>query len=121
MPFDPDRFAYRSFVAHVFATSGNAYDACQTNPALVTGTLLLVPAAQIVALADTWPFAVTASHGALHQVAAGRFADVEAMAAAFRVDCQCLLDAAGLARDLGFALDPALEPLLGPMTGHPGT
>jgi hypothetical protein len=113
IPDDSSRFAYRSFVAHVFATSGNAYDACQTDAALVRGTLLLIPTEAIVALADTWPIAVTAAHGALHQVAPDRFSTVSELAAAFGLPANSFADAAGLARDLGFALDPALAELLG--------
>lgn len=113
IPDDSSRIAYRSLVAHVFATSGNAYDACQTDVALVPGTLLLIPTERIVALADTWPVALTAAHGALHQVAPDRFANVSELAAAFGLTADSFADAAGLARDLGFALDPALAGLLG--------
>jgi hypothetical protein len=113
LPDDSSRFAYRSLVAHIFATSGNAYDACQTDAALARGTLLLIPTERIVALADTWPVSVTAAHGALHQVAPDHFATVGAMAAAFTMPAEAFADAAGLASDLGFALDPALVGLLG--------
>lgn len=52
----------------VFASSGAAYDACQTDATLRSGTVLLVPTEQIVAIAWTWPVAVTRNDGELHRL-----------------------------------------------------
>jgi hypothetical protein len=53
------------------------------------------------------------THGALHQIAPGRFADLGALATEFGISESDFLEAARLARDLGFALDPTLDALLG--------
>ena len=53
---------------HAFASSGNAYDACQTDPAIETGHTLVILSEGMVALAGAWPIAVTAASGMLHSV-----------------------------------------------------
>ena len=50
----------------VFSSTGEAYDACQTNDEIETGDLLLCVGDQVVGLADTWPVAITAKAGHLH-------------------------------------------------------
>ena len=57
--------------------------------------------------------AVTEAHGALHRVAPGRYAGLGKAANEFDLTESDFLDAARLARDLGFALDPTLEALFG--------
>ena len=52
----------------VFRNTGAAYDACQTDATLVAGTVLLVPTEQVVAVAWTWPVAVTRNDGELHRL-----------------------------------------------------
>lgn len=113
MDFEPDRFASSYARAFCFASSGNAYDATQTDAAISRGAILLIASERIVGLADTWPIAVTQTHGALHQVARGRFAGLAEAASEFDLTESDFLDAARLARDLGFALDPTLEALFG--------
>ncbi|MBK8631777.1 MAG: hypothetical protein IPN84_16785 [Sphingomonadales bacterium] len=113
MDFEPDRFAFSYARAFCFASSGNAYDATQTDAAISRGAILLIASERIVGLADTWPIAVTQAHGALHQIAPGRFADLGALVAEFGISESDFLEAAQLARELGFALDPTLEALLG--------
>jgi hypothetical protein len=99
---DSERFAFDTRRHHAFATTGNAYDASQCDEAISTGDTLVVLDEQVVAVAMTWPFAITAEAGKLHSVAPPRegetLADFE--------------HAAKLARCLGFSLDPNLVPLL---------
>ncbi len=42
MIMDSERFAFIPRRIHAFATSGNAYDACQTDEAIKTGHTLLI-------------------------------------------------------------------------------
>lgn len=51
---------------HEFESTGEAYDACQTEEAIKTGDILLIPSERVVGIADTWPVAVTVEHGHLH-------------------------------------------------------
>ena len=60
---DSERFAFTAHRIHAFDTTGNAYDATQTDEAIETGDTLLVHAEGVVAVAMTWPFAVTTAHG----------------------------------------------------------
>ena len=113
MAFEPDRFAFSYARAFCFSSSGNAYDATQTDAAISRGAILLIASERIVGLADTWPIAVTQTHGALHQVARWRFAGLAEAASEFDLTESDFLDAARLARDLGYALDPTLEALFG--------
>jgi hypothetical protein len=63
MDFEPDRFAFSYARAFCFASSGNAYDATQTDAAISRGAILPIASERIVGLADTWPNAVTQAHG----------------------------------------------------------
>ena len=62
------RFAFIARRHHAFETTGNAYDAVQTDETIRTGDTLVVLAEQVVGIAITWPFAVTAEAGKLHAV-----------------------------------------------------
>ena len=66
---DSERFAFTAHRIHAFETTGNAYDATQTDEAIETGDTLLVHAEGVVAVAMTWPFAITTAHGHLHSMA----------------------------------------------------
>ncbi len=63
---DSERFAFETRRHHAFASTGNAYDATQCDEAIKTGDTLIVLAEQVVAIAMTWPFAVTETCGKLH-------------------------------------------------------
>ena len=54
-----------------FDDTGEAYDACQCDPAIRNGDVLLVEAEHVVGIAGTWPIAVTRMIGVLHTPAAG--------------------------------------------------
>lgn len=56
---------------HEFESTGEAYDACQTDDNIKTGDTLVVAPERVVGLAWTWPVAVTREHGALHTVRGG--------------------------------------------------
>ena len=53
---------------HVHETTGEAYDDCQTDEGHKGGDLIWVPSEGVVGICDTWPIAVTAAFGNLHQV-----------------------------------------------------
>lgn len=108
-----ERFAFQTRRIHAFATTGNAYDAAQCDEAIRTGDTLLVLGEGVVAVAMTWPFAVTAECGKLHAVAPPRSGEtLEDVARALHVNAGDIEHAATLARALTFALDPGLAPLL---------
>ncbi|MGB3472100.1 MAG: hypothetical protein WBA51_14875 [Erythrobacter sp.] len=108
---DSERFAFVPYRIHVFETSGNAYDGVQTDDRISTGDLLLVMEEGIVAVAMTWPFAVTAKAGQLHQVAPKRGDTLDAIAASVYVEPAALRRALALAKQLGFEIDPTLSAL----------
>lgn len=56
---------------HLFPSTSAAYDACQCDDRVATGDVLLVESEQVAGVAHTWPFAVTAQAGQLHQLAPG--------------------------------------------------
>ena len=62
----PDRFAFTAQRLHAFASTGNAYDACQTDETIKTGDTLIILDESVIGIAYTWPIAVTAASGALH-------------------------------------------------------
>ena len=110
---DSERFAFETRRHHAFASTGNAYDASQCDEAIRTGDTLIVLAEQVVAIAMTWPFAVTETSGALHALSAPKPGeDLAALARSLHVREADFRHAADLARRLGFALDPQLVPLL---------
>lgn len=53
---------------HVFRSSGDAYNACQTDTEVRDNDILLIPSEEVVGIADTWPVAVTFQHQELHEV-----------------------------------------------------
>lgn len=110
---DSERFAFETRRHHAFATTGNAYDASQCDEAIRTGDTLVVLAEQVVAIAMTWPFAVTAEAGKLHALSAPKPGETLAdLARSLHVRAADFKHAVTLARSLGFALDPQLEALL---------
>lgn len=60
---DSERFAFTVWRIHAFGSTGNAYDAVQTDESIAAGDTLLVPDEQVVGVAMTWPFAVTRESG----------------------------------------------------------
>lgn len=58
-----------------FDTSSAAYDASQCDQTICAGDTLFIPSEGVVALAWTWPVAVTCSAGDLHTIE-GDAADV---------------------------------------------
>ena len=110
---DSERFAFQARRHHAFATTGNAYDATQCDETIRTGDTLLVLAERVVAVAMTWPFAVTAERGKLHAVAPPKAGETLAdLTRTLHVTAEDVAHAAELARALGFDLDLALAPLL---------
>ena len=112
MQTDSERFAFTAHRIHAFETTGNAYDAVQTDEAVRTGDTLLILGEAVVGVALTWPFAVTAECGHLHQVAPKAGDTLDAFASSLGVDPSAIEQAAELARRLRFAIDPAFAPLL---------
>lgn len=58
-------------MTHEFESTGEAYDATQTEDAIKDGDLLLIPSERVVGIADTWPVAVTVEFGKLHTIVDG--------------------------------------------------
>jgi len=108
---DSERFAFEPFRIHAFATSGNAYDGVQTDERIATSNLLLVLDEAIVGIAMTWPFAVTAEAGNLHQIAAKPGETCKHLATSLGVEAAAIGRAIALARKLGFEIDPRLDEL----------
>jgi len=106
---DSDRFAFISRRIHAFASIGNAYDASQCDGAIETGHTLIVLSESVVALAGTWPIAVTAAGGMLHSVAGKDDDTIESLAACFGLTADDIVTAVTLARAFGFALDPVFN------------
>jgi hypothetical protein len=67
---------------HTFASTGDAYDQTQCNPAIRTGDSLLIASEQVVGLSWTWPVAVTAKAGALHEMAEAESAGADVIRSA---------------------------------------
>jgi hypothetical protein len=111
---DSERFAFVPTRIHAFATSGNAYDACQTDEAITTGDLLLILPERIVALAYAWPIAVTLECGNLHAFAAGDHQSIGELMTAFPITCEQVTDGIQLARALDYPIDEMLERLCPP-------
>lgn len=109
---DSERFAFVPYRIHVFETSGNAYDAVQTDDRIATSDLLLVMDEAVVGVAMAWPFAVTAEAGHLHQVAPKPGDTFDQLATSLGVEPASMSRAVALARQLGFAIEPALQSLM---------
>ena len=69
---DSERFSFSAWRTHAFASTGNAYDAVQTDETIAAGDTLLILDEGVVGVAMTWPFAVTAKPGKLHAVSEPR-------------------------------------------------
>lgn len=52
--------------AHIFDSTGEAYDATQCDQNIKNGDVFLIPSEKVVGVAYTWPFAVSKEHGKLH-------------------------------------------------------
>jgi hypothetical protein len=109
---DSERFAFTPRRLHGFATSGNAYDACQCDEAITKGDTLLVLPEGVIGIAWTWPIAVTAACGALHRVKDEPKSSLADLAATFEMQVDDLAEAIAIARALGLALDPVFESAL---------
>lgn len=110
---DSDRFAFIPQRIHSFTSTGNAYDAVQIDDLIRPGHTLLILPERVVGIAHTWPFAITADGGALHQLTSSADEGLEAWAASLEIAPADLRVAMGLAAALGFALDPAVSSLVG--------
>lgn len=110
---DSERFAFSAWRIHAFASTGNAYDAVQTDETIAVGDTLLILDEEVVGVAMTWPFAVTAKPGKLHAVCEpGAGENLEHLEKALGVPDGSIARACRLARTLGFAIDAGLVPLL---------
>ncbi len=54
--------------AHLFDSTGEAYDACLSTLPIKTGDTIVVESEGVVGIADTFPFAITDESGELHSV-----------------------------------------------------
>ncbi|PPD07344.1 MAG: hypothetical protein CTY28_09560 [Hyphomicrobium sp.] len=94
---------------HAFLTTGAAYDACQCVTDLHKGDTLLIASEGVVGIADTWPFAVTKTHGSLHRL--NTFATLKDLAP---LTLEHINAACAIALANGWALCPAVEALRAP-------
>lgn len=110
---DSERFAFTVWRIHAFGSTGNAYDAVQTDETIAAGETLLILDERVVGVAMTWPFAITAEPGKLHAVREpGAGESLEHIEKALGVPDGSIARACRLARTLGFAIDAGLVPLL---------
>ena len=110
---DSERFAFSAWRIHAFASTGNAYDAVQTEETIAAGDTLLILDERVVGVAMTWPFAITAEPGKLHAVSEpGAGESLEHMEKALGVPDGSIARACRLAKTLGFAIDAGLAALL---------
>ena len=108
---DNERFAFIPSRIHSFASTGNAYDATQTDEGIGSGDTLLILPEGVVGVAHCWPFAVTQATGNLHGVQPRAHETLGEFAAALNVTPDDVAAAIALAHALGFVLDPALAAL----------
>ncbi|MDE1918867.1 MAG: hypothetical protein KGJ57_22895 [Sphingomonadales bacterium] len=111
---DSERFAFTARRIHGFASTGNAYDATQTDDQIASGETLLILPEGIVGVAHCWPFAVTQVTGNLHGVQPKAHEAMGDFATAFSITTADIKAAIALAMALGFAIDPALAALIAP-------
>ena len=110
---DSERFAFSAWRIHAFASTGNAYDAVQTDETIAAGDTLLILDERVVGVAMTWPFATTAEPGKLHAVCEpGAGETLGHIEKALDVPDGSIARACRLARKLGFAIDADLAALL---------
>ena len=108
---DSERFAFSAWRIHAFASTGNAYDAVQTDETIAAGDTLLILDEGVVGVAMTWPFAITAEPGKLHAVCEpGAGETLGHIERALDVPDGSIARACRLARTLGFAIDAGLVP-----------
>lgn len=112
---DSERFAFLARRYHGFASTGNAYDATQTDDQIKTGDTLLILPEGVIGMAHCWPFAVTAASGNLHGVKPKPGDTLAAFAASFSITTDDFEAAVALACALGLALDTAISDLLAPV------
>ena len=109
---DSERFAFVPRRHHAFDTTGNAYDATQTDPAIATGDTLVVLDERVIGIAMTWPFAITTESGNLHAVEAPKSPEtLEQFATKLGVPAASVTHAHALALALGYSLDPTIAAL----------
>ena len=101
-----ERFAFRTHRAHVLATTGNAYDACQVDSMICKGHTLIILDEGVVGLAWAWPVAVTAAAGHLHKLGDAGALTLADLVAPLEFDEDDVRSAIIVARALGFAIDP---------------
>ena len=106
---DSERFAFTARRLHALPTTGNAYDACQTDEGIATGDTLVVLAEGVVGIAWTWPLAVTASAGNLHSAKHDPDATVDQLATDFGMQTEDIAFAVAMARALHLPLDAMFE------------
>lgn len=111
---DSERFAFSARRIHGFASTGNAYDATQTDDRISSGDTLLILPEGVVGVAHCWPFAVTQMTGKLHGVQPKAHETLGDFAAAFNINIADIEAAIALAKALGFAIEPALAALMAP-------
>lgn len=110
---DSERFAFSAWRIHAFVSTGNAYDAVQTDETIAAGDTLLILDERVVGVAMTWPFAITAEAGKLHAVCEpGARETLGHIEKALAVPDGSITRACRLARTLGFVTDTGLFPLL---------
>ena len=110
---DSERFAFSAWRIHAFASTGNAYDAVQTDETIAAGDTLLILDEGVVGVAMTWPFAITAEPGKLHAVREpGGGETLGHIERALDVPDGSIARACRLARTLGIAIDAGLVPWL---------
>lgn len=112
---ESERFAFIPRRLHAFESTGNAYDATQCDERIASGDTLIILSERVVAVAYTWPFAVTAQAGKLHSIGPKEGDSLVALAQSFEVAEEDLRFACQIAAALGFELDPALL-ALSPLT-----
>ena len=109
---DSERFAFLVRRYHGFATTGNAYDATQTDDRIETGDTLLILPEGVIGIAHCWPFAVTATCGKLHAISHKPSDTLATFAASFSIADSDIIAAVDLARALDFVIDPVIANLL---------
>jgi hypothetical protein len=97
---------------HYFTSTGDAYDACQTDEGIKNGDLLIVTETAddgteqiVIGLAGAWPVAVGCASGNFHQVTAG--ADIRRLAADFEWTDEQINAAIAEAKTRGLPICPA--------------
>ena len=109
---DSERFAFLVRRYHGFSTTGNAYDATQTDDRIAAGDTLLILPEGVIGIAHCWPFAVTAACGKLHGISPKPSDTLATFVASFSIADSDIIAAVDLARALDFVIDPVIANLL---------